>query len=180
MYSGLFYQHQLGDGVELTWFIQKHTCFPMTAMQFISMLICLWTVAKWRTEVPALLAHICSSGVHVHRKTAILQVFGYSNPLAYQPFSNMDIDACIETIKTCKYLPESDMRQLCNKVRIHMSHILLHHPYLQHSEWRKPNAHPFYPLTSSSRRFLPKNPLLFPSKHQLRYVAISTVNFMIF
>jgi len=38
---------------------------------------------------------------------------------------------------------------------------------------------PIYPLTSSSRRFLPKNPLLFPSKHQLRYVAIFTVNFMI-
>jgi hypothetical protein len=30
--------------------------------------------------------------------------------------SHMDIDSCIETIKTCKYLPESDMRQLCNKV----------------------------------------------------------------
>ncbi|GAB5587980.1 sporulation-induced protein [Umbelopsis nana] len=29
----------------------------------------------------------------------------------------MDIDSCIETIKTCKYLPESDMRQLCNKLK---------------------------------------------------------------
>lgn len=28
----------------------------------------------------------------------------------------MDIDACIESIKKCKYLPESDMRKLCNKV----------------------------------------------------------------
>jgi predicted DNA binding CopG/RHH family protein len=29
----------------------------------------------------------------------------------------MDIDACIESIKACKYLSENDMRQLCNKVR---------------------------------------------------------------
>lgn len=29
----------------------------------------------------------------------------------------MDVDACIESIKECKYLAENDMRQLCNKVR---------------------------------------------------------------
>ncbi|KAI9304321.1 Metallo-dependent phosphatase-like protein [Cunninghamella echinulata] len=29
----------------------------------------------------------------------------------------MDIDACIESIKDCKYLPENDMRQLCNKLK---------------------------------------------------------------
>lgn len=28
----------------------------------------------------------------------------------------MNVDACIESIKECKYLPENDMRQLCNKV----------------------------------------------------------------
>lgn len=27
----------------------------------------------------------------------------------------MDVDACIESIKACKYLAENDMRQLCNK-----------------------------------------------------------------
>ncbi|KAI8080179.1 Metallo-dependent phosphatase-like protein [Gilbertella persicaria] len=29
----------------------------------------------------------------------------------------MNIDACIESIKECKYLPENDMRQLCNKLK---------------------------------------------------------------
>ncbi|ORZ22931.1 protein phosphatase x-2 [Absidia repens] len=29
----------------------------------------------------------------------------------------MDIDACIDSIKSCQYLPEYSMRQLCNKVR---------------------------------------------------------------
>ncbi|ORZ02357.1 serine/threonine specific protein phosphatase [Syncephalastrum racemosum] len=29
----------------------------------------------------------------------------------------MDVDACIESIKACKYLPENDMRQLCNKLK---------------------------------------------------------------
>ncbi|KAI9249291.1 serine/threonine protein phosphatase [Sporodiniella umbellata] len=29
----------------------------------------------------------------------------------------MDIDACIESIKNCKFLPENDMRKLCNKLR---------------------------------------------------------------
>ena len=28
----------------------------------------------------------------------------------------MNVDACIESIKECKYLPENDMRHLCNKV----------------------------------------------------------------
>lgn len=143
MYSGLFYQNLLE--MVLRW-IASYRSIPAFLWQLCNLYLCSFACgrfAMWRTEVPALLAHRCSSGVHVHRKTAILQVFGYSNPLAYQPFSNMDIDACIETIKTCKYLPESDMRQLCNKVRIHMSLILLHHPYLQHSEWRKPTLTQF-------------------------------------
>ncbi|KAI8379090.1 serine/threonine-protein phosphatase PP-X isozyme 2 [Radiomyces spectabilis] len=29
----------------------------------------------------------------------------------------MDVDACLESIKACKYLPENDMRQLCNKLK---------------------------------------------------------------
>ncbi|KAI9261231.1 Metallo-dependent phosphatase-like protein [Helicostylum pulchrum] len=29
----------------------------------------------------------------------------------------MDIDACIESIKECKYLSENDMRQVCNKLK---------------------------------------------------------------
>ncbi|ORX61993.1 type 2A-related serine-threonine phosphatase [Hesseltinella vesiculosa] len=29
----------------------------------------------------------------------------------------MDIDACIESIKNCRYLPENDMRLLCNKLK---------------------------------------------------------------
>ncbi|CEP09557.1 hypothetical protein [Parasitella parasitica] len=29
----------------------------------------------------------------------------------------MNVDACIESIKECKYLPENDMRQLCNKLK---------------------------------------------------------------
>ncbi|GAN08491.1 Ser/Thr protein phosphatase Ppe1 [Mucor ambiguus] len=29
----------------------------------------------------------------------------------------MNVDACIESIKECKYLPESDMRQLCYKLK---------------------------------------------------------------
>jgi hypothetical protein len=28
----------------------------------------------------------------------------------------MNVDACIESIKECKYLSENDMRHLCNKV----------------------------------------------------------------
>ncbi|KAG2194402.1 hypothetical protein INT46_002336 [Mucor plumbeus] len=29
----------------------------------------------------------------------------------------MNVDACIESIKECKYLPENDMRHLCNKLK---------------------------------------------------------------
>ncbi|KAI8644411.1 Metallo-dependent phosphatase-like protein [Parasitella parasitica] len=29
----------------------------------------------------------------------------------------MNVDACIESIKECKYLPENDMRQLCSKLK---------------------------------------------------------------
>lgn len=29
----------------------------------------------------------------------------------------MDIDACIDAVKSCKYLPEKQMQQLCNKVK---------------------------------------------------------------